>query len=431
MPKILIQNGRVIDPSQQLDRVMNLLLVDGKIADYDVNPRGDEQILDATNLIVSPGLIDTHVQLREPGWEEDETIESGTAAALAGGYTSIACIPATDPPLDTQAGVEFVRQKGARADHCRVFVLACISKNGEGNELAEIGSLVEAGAIGFTDAPRSIQNSELFRRALEYCLMFGKPILNHPEVEELCHDGVIHEGMISMLLGLTGMPEEAEDVMTGRDLRLAEATGGRLHLMNISSAGSVDLIRRAKSRGVPVTAEVSINNLCLTDDNLRTFDSNFKLTPPLRSRDHVDACIGGLADGTLDVICSAHAPRALEKKMLELDQAPFGAVGLETTLAAVITHLILPGRLSWSEALKKMTSAPAQVLGLSQGTLQRGADADVTVIDPELRWTVDAKRFVSKSSNSPFHGRELQGSARYVIVGGIVKLDRTQSPSCP
>ena len=433
MSKILIQNGRVIDPSQQLDRVTNLLLADGKVAAYDVSDRdaGDARILDATGLIVSPGLIDMHVQLREPGWEEDETIETGTAAALAGGFTSIACIPATDPPLDTQAGVEFVRQKAARANHCRVFVLACVSKNGDGKELAEIGALVEAGAVGFTDAPRAIQNSELLRRALEYCLMFHKPILNHPEVEELSHDGVMHEGLVSILLGLTGMPAEAEDVMAGRDLRLAEATGGRLHLMNISSSGSVDLVRRAKSRGVPITAEVAVDNFCFTDDNLRTFDSNFKVNPPLRSLDHVEACIAGLADDTIDVICSSHAPRALEKKMLELDQAPFGTAGLETALAAVITYLIAPGKLSWPQALEKMTIRPARILGIPHGTLAIGAEGDVTIIDPDLRWTVDPKRFVSKSSNSPFRGRELRGRARYVIVGGALKLNRTATPPCP
>ena len=422
MATLLIQNGRVIDPSQNLDRVTNLLIRDGRIAGLDVPANGQDQLIDATGKIVSPGLIDIHVELREPGGEEDETIETGTAAAIAGGFTSIACMPNTDPPIDTQAGVEFVRQKAARARNCNVFVIACVSNNREGKELAELGSLCEAGAVGFSDGTRPIHNAELLRRALEYCLMFDKPILDHPEEPELTRGGVMHEGRTSLVLGLDGMPAEAEDVATGRDLRLAEATGGRLHLMNISSAGSIELIRRAKGRGLRVTAAVCVPNLSLNDEQLRSFDSNCKVNPPLRSQDHVDACIAGLADGTIDVIASGHAPRASEKKMLELDAAPFGMINLETALALVITKLIEPGHLDWPTALAKLTINPARVLGLQKGTLQIGADADVTIIDPRARWTVDPHRFRSKSSNTPFAGYQLHGRAQHVIVGGDVKL---------
>ncbi len=418
MPSLLIKNGRVIDPSQQLDRVAHLLIEGGRIASCDAPEAAYDQVIDAAGKIITPGLVDMHTELREPGCEEDETIETGTAAALAGGYTSIACIPNTEPPIDTQAGVEFVRQKAARAKHCIVFVLACVSKNREGKELAEIGSLFESGAVGFTDAERPIHNTELMRRALEYCLMFDVPILNHPEVLELSHDGIMHEGTTSMVLGLQGMPADAEDVMTARDLRLAEYTGGRLHLMNISSAGSVELIRRYKARDVSVTAEVSPAHFTLTDEMLRTFDANCKINPPLRSRHHVDACIAGLADGTIDVIASCHAPRASEKKLQELDRAPFGMVHLETTLALVIKHLIEPGHLDWSAAVAKLTINPARALGLSKGTLQVGADADVTIIDPEVEWTVDASSFKSKSSNTPYHGQQLKGRAVRVLVGG-------------
>ncbi|HTN76233.1 MAG TPA: dihydroorotase [Pirellulaceae bacterium] len=421
MRKLLL-NGRVICPASQLDRVTNLLIEGDTIMAYDAQPQGDEQVIDCTGLIIAPGLIDMHVQLREPGCEEDETIETGTAAAIAGGFTSIACIPNTDPPLDTQAGVEFVHQKAMRANNCNVYVLACVSKNREGKELAEIGSLVEGGAVGFTDASQPIHNSELLRRALEYCLMFNKPILNHPEVLELSQGGIMHEGRTSLVLGLPGMPAEAEDVMTSRDLRLAESTGGRLHLMNISSGGSVELIRRAKARGVRVTAEVCAPHFSLTDDKLRSFDANYKVNPPLRSEDHVRACIDGLADGTLDIIASGHAPRASEKKMQELDQAPFGMINLETTLALVVTRLIAPGFLDWPAALAKLTINPARALGLSKGTLQIGADADITVIDPNLRWIVDPTRFKSKSCNTPLAGVELQGKAVHVIVGGEVKF---------
>jgi dihydroorotase len=424
MPSLLITNGRVICPAQGLDRVTNLLIEDGRIAAIDAQPKGDLSSLDASGRIVAPGLVDMHVQLREPGCEEDETILSGTAAALAGGYTSIACIPETDPPIDTPAGVEFIRQKAARARSCNVYVIASASKDREGKELAEIGSLVEAGAVAFSDASRPIWNAELLRRALEYCLMFGRPILNHPEVLELSRGGVMHEGTTSMVLGLAGMPAEAEDVMTSRDLRLAEATGGRLHLMNLSSAGSVEIVRRAKQRGVHVTAEICPLNFILTDQAVRSFNTNCKLNPPLRSQDHVQSCIEGLKDGTLDVIASCHAPRALEKKMQEFDQAPFGAVGLETTLAAVITYLVAPGHLDWLSALAKLTINPAKVLGLNKGTLRLGAEADITIIDPDIQWTVEAKRFRSRSSNTPLEGVQLRGRATHTIVGGEVRYAR-------
>ena len=418
MSRVVIANGRVIDPSQQLDRNTNVLIEDGRIAAFGASPRGNDEVIDAKDLIVAPGLVDIHTQLREPGLEEDETIETGTAAAIAGGYTSIACTAETDPPIDTPASVEFVRQKAARANRCHVFVIACVSKNREGKELAEIGSLVEAGAVAFSDASLPIYNTDLLRRALEYCLMFDRPILNHPEVLDLSRGGVMHEGRTSMVLGLGGMPAEAEDVMVSRDLRLAESTGGRLHLMNVSTAGSVELIRRAKSRGIRITAEIAPINFTLTDQSLRSFDSNCKLNPPLRSQSDVDACVAGLADGTIDVIASCHAPRASEKKMQELDLAPFGMVSLETTLPLAITKLIEPGHLDWPAALAKLTINPARVLGLAKGTLAIGADADVTIIDPQAEWTVDPGKFRSKSSNTPLAGMKLRGKAVQVLVGG-------------
>ncbi|MBX3412953.1 MAG: dihydroorotase [Pirellulales bacterium] len=421
MPSILIRDGRVIDPSQNLDRVTNLLIEDGRIAGYDVSPNGQDQIIDARDKIVSPGLIDMHVHLREPGREEDETIATGTAAALAGGFTSIACIPNTEPPIDTQGTVEFVQHQAARADNCHVFVVACVSKNREGKELAEIGQLVRAGAVGFSDDGAPVYDPELMRRAFEYCSMFDKPVLNHAEVRELTEGGVMHEGLVSMILGLAGMPSAAEDVMTGRDIVLAEATGGKLHIMHISTAGSVEIVRRAKRRGVRVTTEVCPHHFTLTDECLRTFDSNFKMSPPLRAQSDVEACIAGLVDGTIDVICTDHAPHAREKKMQELDRAPFGIVGLETALSLVITNLIEPGHLDWPAALAKLTINPARILGIDKGTLRVGADADVTIIDPAARWTVDPRRFKSKSANTPFGGWGLHGRATTVIVDGRVK----------
>ena len=422
MSRILIQNGRVIDPSQSIDRVTNLLIEAGRIAAYDASPDGQDEIIDAAGKIVAPGLIDMHVHLREPGFEEDETIETGTAAALAGGFTSIACCPNTDPPIDTQGTVEFVRQKAARAGNCNVFVIACVSKNRQGKELAEIGQLFEAGAVAVTDDGAPVYDAELMRRAFEYCLMFDKPVLNHAEIRELTKGGVMHEGTTQLVLGLGGIPAAAEDVMTSRDIALAEITGGRLHVMHVSSGGSIHVIRRAKRRNVRVTAEVTPHHFTLTDERLRSFDSNFKMNPPLRGRGHVDACIEGLQDGTLDVIATDHAPHAKEKKMQELDRAPFGIVGLETALGLVVTKLIEPGYLDWPTALSKLTSNPARVLGLQKGTLQIGADADVTIIDPEARWTVDPAEFRSKSTNTPFAGWELKGRADTVIVGGRVKF---------
>ncbi len=428
---ILLEGGRLIDPSQRLDRTTNLLIADGRIAAYDAVATGAEEVIDATGKIVAPGLIDMHVHLREPGREEDETILTGTTAAVAGGFTSIACIPNTEPPVDTQASVEFIQHQAARADQCNVFVVACVSKNREGKELAEMGQLVQAGAVAFSDDGSPVYDAELMRRAIEYCQMFDKPILNHAEVRELTQDGVMHEGLMSMILGLGGMPAVAEDVMTARDIALAEATGGRIHIMHVSSSGSIELIRRAKARGVRVTTEVCPHHFTLTDESLRSFDSNFKMSPPLRGQEHVDACIAAVADDTIDVICTDHAPHAREKKMRELDLAPFGIVGLETALGLVITRLVEPGHLDWSAALAKMTINPARILGINKGTLAIGADADVTVIDPDVLWSVDPASFRSKSVNTPFAGWKLRGRADTVIVSGRVKHRVSPAASRP
>ncbi len=424
MSRLLIQNGRVIDPSQKMDRVTNLLIEDGRVAAFDVESAGGATALDASGKIVAPGLIDIHVHLRDPGKEEDETIETGTAAALAGGFTSIACCPNTDPPIDSQGTVEYIKQKAARADNCNVYAIACVSKNREGKELAEIGQLVEAGAVGISDDGAPVYSPELLRRAFEYCLMFGIPVMNHPEILELTQNGVMHEGVTQLVLGLGGIPAAAEDVMVSRDVALAEATRGRLHVMHVSSGGSIHIIRRAKKRGVRVTTEVTPHHFTLTDECLRTFDSNYKMNPPLRGPGHVQACIEGLQDGTIDCIVTDHAPHAKEKKMRELDQAPFGVVGLETALGLVVTRLIEPGHLTWSQALEKMTINPARVIGVPKGTLAAGADADVVIIDPKARWKVDPGKFLSKSSNTPFAGWELTGRAETVIVGGKVKFQR-------
>jgi dihydroorotase len=423
--RILIKGGQVIDPANQINQVADILIEDGRIVGLDIAPSVPaDKTINATGKIVAPGLIDMHVHLREPGREEDETIETGTAAALAGGFSSIACIPNTEPPSDSQAAVEFIRERAERANNCNVFVVGCISQNRQGKELAEIGQLVESGAVAFSDDGSPVADAELMRRALQYCLMFDKPILSHAEVPELTKGGVMHDGLTSMILGLGTIPAAAEDVMTSRDIALAEATGGRLHMMHVSTKGSVDAIRRAKARKIRISAEVTPHHFSLTDRTLRSFDSNYKMSPPLRGQSHLDACIEGLVDGTIDCIATDHAPHAREKKMQVLNEAPFGIIGLETALGLVSSKLVVPGHLSWAQAIEKMTINPARVLGIDRGTLSSGAVADITIIDPNENWTVDPTQFRSKSTNSPFVGWELTGRAVGTIVDGKVRFER-------
>lgn len=427
MSALLIENGRIIDPSQSIDQVGNLLIDGEKIVGINAVYQGDPNDLkriDASGKIVVPGLIDMHVHLREPGQEEDETIATGTLAAVAGGFTSIACCPNTKPALDTQAAISLVHELSLRADHCNVFPMCCISKDREGQELAELGILFEAGAIACSDDGSPVSDSELMRRAMEYSLMFDRPILCHEESLPLVKGGVMHEGAVSTLLGLRGMPAAAEDIMVTRDLTLAEITGARIHIMHVSTEGSVSAIRRAKNRGVRVTAEVTPHHLTLTDEELRSFSSNYKMNPPLRSRQHVDACLEGLMDGTLDVISTDHAPHAAEKKMAEITIAPFGIIGLETSLPLMIETLIDSKRLSWSQLIEKMSLNPAKILGINKGTLAPNADADVTVIDPERKWTVEESVLHSKSKNSPWLGKTLKGQAILTLVGGKIKFQR-------
>ncbi len=425
MATLLIRGGRVIDPSQNIDRIDDVLVRDGQVVAIGHGggqPIGKaDETIDATGLGVAPGLVDMHVHLREPGREEDETIETGTQAAVAGGFTSVACIPNTEPPIDTQAAVEFIHQKAARADTCNVFVVACVSRNREGKELAEIGQLVEAGAVAFSDDGAPVYDAELMRRAFEYCRMFDKPILAHEEVLELSRGGVMHEGLVSLVLGLGGMPAAAEEVMIGRDIALSEVTHGRLHAMHVSTAGGVALIREAKKRGARVTAEACPHHFTLTDESLRGFDSNFKMSPPLRTQADVEAIIDGIVDGTIDCIATDHAPHAREKKMLELDRAPFGILGLETAVGLSVTRLVNTGRIGWPRLIEAMSTLPARILGINRGTLRPGAVADITLIDPNLSWRVDVASFRSKSVNSPFDGWTLQGRAVTTIVGGRVK----------
>jgi dihydroorotase len=426
----LIEGGRILDPSQQTDRIGRILIKSGRIAaldpsDGDIPP--DIPRLDARGMIVAPGLFDLATEFGEPGREEDETILTGTAAAVGGGFTSVALSPSTDPPIDTAASVEFIFSKGLRADRCRLLPLGCMSKERKGESLAEIGSLVDAGAVALSDSPSPIENTGLLRRALEYCNMFDRYLFDHPEIGSLARGGVMHEGLEQLKLGLSPIPAEAEDLATSRDIRLVEATGGKLHLTSISTAGSVELCRRAKHREVKFSVGIYVANLHMTDEWMKSFNTNCKVKPPLRSADHVTACIEGLQDGTIDIISSGHRPCSLEKKMLEIDAAPFGMMALETALAQVITYLIQPGYLSWMSVLEKMSLNPAKLLKQPGGSLAVGQPADIIVIDPDARWTVDAATFQSKSYNTPLEGHTLQGTVRYTLVAGRIRHQKTNS----
>jgi dihydroorotase len=390
---------------------------------------------------VAPGLIDMHVHLREPGREEDETIASGTAAAVAGGVTSVACMPNTEPALDTRMSVEFVVHQAERAGFCNVFPIGAVTKERAGKELAELGGLVEGGAVAFTDDGAPVYSAEIMRRALEYCKMFRRPgeafgraVLVHAEILELTQGGVMNEGLVSVQLGLRGMPAVAEDIMIYRDIVLAELTGGKVHILHVSTAGGVDLIRQGRKRAAALTAagkpsfwisgEACPHHFLLTDETLRDFDTNFKMSPPLRTEADRVAILEGLKDDSLTVLATDHAPHAPEKKEREFDQAPNGILGLETFLPLCVTHLIEPGHLTWPRMLAKMTCNPAAVLGIDRGTLQTGRPADVTVIDPKVKWRFNKRESKSKSLNTPFDGAGLVGRAAATVVGGAVKMSR-------
>jgi dihydroorotase len=424
MSTLHLRNGRVIDPSQNLDQVVDLWIDDILIGGIGPPPKAADHILDCTGMIVSPGLIDMHVHLREPGREEDETIITGTAAAIAGGVTSVACMPNTEPPLDTRDAAEFVILQAKRAGNCNVFPIGAVTKGREGKELAEIGKLVDGGAVAFTDDGSPVFNAEIMRRALEYTKMFDKAILVHAEILELTQGGVMNEGEVSLRLGLRGMPGVAEDIMIARDIMLAELTGGKVHILHVSTAGGVDLIRQGIRKGIRCSGEACPHHFILTDKELERFDSNYKMSPPLRTQKDVDAILEGLRDGAISVLATDHAPHAPEKKAKELDQTPNGIIGLETFLPLCVTHLIEKGVLTWPQMIEKMTINPAKILGIPRGTLQVGAKADVTVIDPKAQWTIDVNAMKTKSRNSPFHGAKVTGRAMATIVRGVVKMSR-------
>ena len=418
---ILIKNGQVIDPANKIDGKLDILVADGKIAKLGkpgTIPANSAQTVDASGKLVVPGLIDMHVHLREPGFEYKETIATGTAAARAGGFTSVCCMPNTNPVNDSRSVTEFILAQ-ARNAWARVFPIGAITKGSKGEELTEMAELHAAGCFAVSDDGKPVMNSAIMRRAMEYSKIFDLLVISHCEDSSLSDKGVMNEGVVSTELGLRGIPRAAEDVMTGRDISLAELTGCRLHIAHVSTVGSVRLIRDAKSRGVKVTAETCPHYFSLTEEAVRGYNTMAKMNPPLRTADDVAAIKQGLKDGVIDVIATDHAPHAMDEKSGEFDYASFGVVGLETAVGLSF-KLVLEGTLTLNDAVSRMSSNPAKILNLSKGTLSAGADADITIIDPNIEWTVDSAQFKSKSKNTPFNGWKLKGRAVQTIVGGRI-----------
>jgi dihydroorotase len=417
---LLLVGGRVIDPSAGRDETADLLIVDGKVAAVGKGlgaPDGAER-LDAAGCVVSPGLVDLHVHLREPGREDVETIATGSRAAAAGGFTAVCAMPNTDPVTDNQAAVGFILAQARRAGTARVYPIGSVSLGQKGEQLTEMGELVAAGAVAVSDDGHPVATSHLMRTALEYALTFGIPVMDHCEDRTLSSGGAMHEGVVSARLGIEGIPRSAEDVIVARDISLAELTGGHVHLAHCSTEGAVRMVRDAKSRGVNVTAEVTPHHLVLTHQACEGYNTNAKMNPPLRELRDVEALRAGLADGTIDCIATDHAPHHYDAKEAAFEDAPFGVLGLETALAVAITELVEPGIISLPVLIHRMSTRPAEIAHLPGGTLRVGSPADVVVFDPSLSWKVDPTAFFSKSRNTPFAGLTLRGRVRWTLVEG-------------
>jgi dihydroorotase len=419
---LLIKNGRVVDPARRIDAVVDVVIRGGKIVSIGKADVPEIPQFDATGLVVAPGFFDIHVHLREPGTEEAETIASGGAAAVAGGFAAVAAMPNTKPPNDNPSITSYIISEAKRSSPALVFPIGAVTREQKGETLAEIGEMVEAGIVGISDDGKPVMDSRLFRRALEYAQLFNLPVIQHCEDLNLSKGGVMHEGVYSTRLGLKGIPSSAEDTMVSRDLILAETTGGKYHVAHLSTRRAVEMVRQAKAQGLNITAEVTPHHFTLTDAAVAEYDTNAKMNPPLRSQDDVDALRKGIADGTIDVIASDHAPHHINLKMLEFDRAPFGITGLETAVGLAFTELQLP----IARMIEMFATNPQKIMRVTPWGLFEGSDAHITILDPKKRWKFDVNKSRSKSKNSPFDGREMTGKAVGTIVyGKVVHEDRT------
>ncbi len=423
MMDLVVKNGRLVDPARKIDSIGNIVIRGGKIQSIGPGSASlpDIPVFDATGLIVSPGFFDIHVHLREPGTEEAETIATGGRAAAAGGFTAVAAMPNTQPPNDNPSITHYIISEARRSSAARVFPIGAITKEQKGETLAEIGEMFEAGIVGISDDGKPVMDAQLFRRALEYARMFDMPVIQHCEDLNLSKDGVMHEGIYSTRLGLKGIPAAAEETMVSRDLILAEMTGSKYHIAHLSTRGSLEQVRKAKSRGLRVTAEVTPHHFALTDSAVADYDTNAKMNPPLRSADDVAAIVEGISDGTIDAIASDHAPHHINLKMLEFDRAPFGIIGVETAVGLALTKLQLP----IPRLIELFSINPQKIMKVAPWGLFEGSDADLTVLDLNRNWTFDVNQSWSRSRNSPFHGWPMKGKAVGTIVGGnLVFQDR-------
>lgn len=424
---LLLRNGRVVDPSQGIDESMDLLIEEGLVTRSGSNLRApaSTETMDLGGAVVAPGFIDLHVHLREPGQEHKETIESGTRAAVRGGFTAVCAMANTVPPNDERAVTEMILAEAQRNGHCRVYPIGAVSKGLIGEELAELADLRAAGCVGASDDGRPVVNSQLMRRALEYTRMLGIPVIAHEEDPFLAQDGVMHEGYYSTLLGMRGLPAAAEETMAARDVILAEATGGHLHIAHVSTRGAIDAVRRAREKRIRVTCEVTPHHFALTDEAVQSFSTNLKMKPPLRSEDHRLAVLEGIVDGTIDAIATDHAPHHFDEKNVEFDLAPFGIIGLETAFAISYDLLVKGGQIELSRLIELLSCGPARIFNLPGGSLAKGSLGDLVILDLETRQTFE--RFDSKAANSPFRGQSFAGKVLATVVGGHVRY-RSEEP---
>lgn len=427
--ELLIKNGRVIDPPNGLDKVCDILIIDGRIAEVGRVEKSTGKVINATGKLVTPGLIDIHVHFREPGDEEEETIASGSAAAVAGGFTSVVCMPNTRPPIENETDVEYIHRKGRKARKTHVYTMGAITKGREGVELAEMGFMAEAGAVGFTDDGRGLQNASVMLRALKYASMFGVVIAQHCQDDSIAGSGVMNSGYYSSILGLPGIDALAEEAMLWRDIQLLKKVSNsrfRYHTQHISTAGSVELIRAAKKQSLPVTCEVTAHHLLFDEKMCAEYDTNFKVNPPLRTQKDIDALRSAVAEGLVDALVSDHAPHLQSEKELEFLAAPFGIASLECALSLYVKALIEPGILDWPKLISLMTEKPAAIIGVDKGTLGKGRQGDVTIIDPDAEYTIDVNQFRSKSRNCPYNGWKVKGKVERTIVGGEIRFDAAE-----